>query len=159
MTNGTLCVCHVSSNIATIGHLAHRKGYLTLRGVSIEPYWRRIRRLRKKAGLSQPELFRAVEGVAWDTLRALEREPVDPVDGKRPSWRYPSADTLERIAGPLGVEVTDFPEYQLAVVRDLFDDRRIGIDAATANLSRFEEALEEALRARAARGPTPAGSR
>jgi transcriptional regulator with XRE-family HTH domain len=107
-----------------------------------EPYHERLRRLRREAGLSQPALFRVVEGVSLDTIRALERDPaVRPATG-RGRARYPSAATLAALATALGVAPEEFPEYRLAKARERLDERAVGLDAALATLDRVQDGLK-----------------
>jgi transcriptional regulator with XRE-family HTH domain len=104
---------------------------------SPEPYWQRIRRLREAAGLSQPALYRRTEDVGFDTLRALERPYHDQRNGVQSRSRYPSAQTLERVAEALGVDPSEFPEYRLARARERLDERQVGMDAALAALDEW----------------------
>jgi transcriptional regulator with XRE-family HTH domain len=112
------------------------------RVVPVEPYHQRLRRLRHARGLSQPQLYRLVEDVSFDTIRALERDPAQPTSSPRARSRYPSPQVLERIARALDVPPEEFPEYRLARARDLLDDREVGLDRAVATL----EAVERVLR-------------
>jgi transcriptional regulator with XRE-family HTH domain len=107
----------------------------------VEPYYRRLRRLRLERGLSQPALFRLVDGVSFDTMRALERDPERGGSGARSRHRRPSADTLERVARGLDVPPEEFPEYRLERARDLLDERVVGLDRALAALESVERAL------------------
>jgi transcriptional regulator with XRE-family HTH domain len=102
-----------------------------------EPYWVRIRRLRKAAGLSQPALYHRTEGVGFDTLRALERPYQDQRNGVQSRSRYPSADTLERVAEALEIDPSEFPEYRLARARERLDERHVGMNAALAALDEW----------------------
>lgn len=119
-----------------------------------QPYWRRIRQLRENAGLSQPQLYRHVEGLSLDMLRSLERDPDRPTpQGQRSRARYPSPETLEKVAAGLGVEPAIFPEYRLAKAREELDERVVGLDQANERLSRIVAALQQtAVERRATEG-------
>ena len=106
-----------------------------------EPYWVRLRRLRNARDLSQPQLYRLVDGVSLDMIRALERDPAKETTSPRPRSRYPSAATLERLCRALEVPPEEFPEYRLAQARDRLDDRIVGLDRAVAALERIEQQL------------------
>jgi transcriptional regulator with XRE-family HTH domain len=108
---------------------------------TVEPYWQRLRRLRHARDLSQPQLYRLVEGVSLDMIRALERDPEQATRSTRSRSRYPSAATLERIARALDVPPEEFPEYRLAQARDRLDDRLVGLDRALAALGPIEQQL------------------
>jgi transcriptional regulator with XRE-family HTH domain len=100
-----------------------------------EPYWVRIRRLRKEAGLSQPALFRrAPEGLSPGMIRSLEKPYVSERGGKLQPSRYPRPATFERISEALGVDPSVFPEYRLAKARERLDERKVGYDAALESL-------------------------
>ena len=114
----------------------------------VEPYYARLRRLRRERGLSRSNLLRLTGHIGIDTLIALEQTPEpDRPQGSGKS-RYPSAETLEDIAQALGVEPEEFPEYRLAKAREELDDRIVGLDRALATLS----ALQAAQRQRADQG-------
>ncbi len=106
-----------------------------------EPYWVRLRRLRHARDLSQPQLYRLVDGVSLDMIRALERDPQQVTTSRRSRSRYPSAATLERLCRALGVPAEEFPEYRLAQARDRLDDRLVGLDRAVAALEPIEQQL------------------
>jgi transcriptional regulator with XRE-family HTH domain len=109
--------------------------------VPVEPYFVRLRRLREARELSQPKLYRLVDGVSLDMIRALERDPARPTTSPRSRSRYPSAATLERICRALDVPPEEFPEYRLSKARDRLDDRVAGLDRAVAALEPIEHAL------------------
>lgn len=103
------------------------------------PYWQRLRRLRRDRGLSQPKLYRSVEDLSLDTIRALERDPSSAGDDQRRGRaRYPSTETLEKLAAALDVDPATFPEYRLAKARELLDERAVGLDEALATLELSE---------------------
>ena len=107
-----------------------------------EPYWLRLRRMRLDAGLSQEALFKRSDGISYETLRALERDPSQPVpSGSRSRARYPSPEMLERAAEALGVDPSVFAEYRLAKAREELDERVAGLDKAVDNLDRVVSAL------------------
>lgn len=118
--------------------------------VAPEPYWEKIRRLRTQAGLSQPALYRE-SGVSIGTIRGLEKPYEDQRGGAPNSARYPSADTLERLAEALGVEADAFAEYRLAKARELLDERQVGLEEATAHLDRITAALRTVVAQRVAK--------
>jgi transcriptional regulator with XRE-family HTH domain len=109
--------------------------------VPVEPYWQRIRRLRQARGLSQPQLYRLVDDVSMDMIRALERDPEKPTTAVRSPSRYPSAATLANLARALEVPPEEFPEYRLALARDRLDDRIVGLEQAMATLAAVERQL------------------
>lgn len=131
--------CHSSTGAATLCPLDNAGVPDVLDGVVAppEPYWERLRRLRTKAGLSQPQLYRLVEGVGFDTIRAAERPYVDQRDGRRSAARYPSADMLEKLSEALGVHPSEFPEYRLAKARQMLDERAVGLEQALATLEQI----------------------
>jgi transcriptional regulator with XRE-family HTH domain len=110
--------------------------------VAAEPYYERLPRLRREAGLSQPALFRAADGVSLDTIRALERDPSVRSAAGRGRARYPSAATLAALAKALGVAPDEFPEYRLAQARAQLDERVAGLDRALAALERVQAGLK-----------------
>lgn len=125
------------------------------------PYWERLVLLREAAGLSQPVLYRHVE-VGFDTVRALEQPYEDQRDGRRSRARYPSAETLEKLAAALNVEPATFPEYKLARARALLDEREVGLEAALSCLEAFDAAqqrLAEEATANEAQPREPTGQR
>jgi transcriptional regulator with XRE-family HTH domain len=100
-----------------------------------------IRRLRIKRGWSQ-------ETLAFEVRR---RSAVSPTAGaigqiERGVTR-PRPETIEGIAQALEVAPADFPEYRLAAVRRLFDERAAGLEQAIANLEFFERAFRYPLEA------------
>ena len=107
----------------------------SIRLVPTEPYYERLRRLRNERGLSQPELFKRVDGVSIDSIRILERSP-----DRVARVRYPSAKTLAALAEGLDVPPEEFPEYELARARELLDERVVGLDVALENLRRWQAA-------------------
>lgn len=110
--------------------------------VPVEPYFLRLRRLRKARGLSQPKLYRITEGVSLDMIRALERDPATALGtSSRSRHRYPSPETLARLAQALDVPPEEFPEYRLARARERLDDRLVGLDQAMATLEPIERSL------------------
>lgn len=122
----------------------------------------RLRGLRNRAGLSQPELFRRVEGVGFDTIKGIEVAP------PHQRHRYPSGKVLEALAEVLPIEDGELPELELARVRDLFNERVVGLEAAIANLEACPDvrrlldprratvrAAEEAARLREQRSGSP----
>lgn len=112
--------------------------------VALEPYYKRIRSLRRKHGLSQPDLFRLTQGIGFDTLRAYELKP-RPGNGARPRWRYPSPAALKIIAEAMGEDPSVFPEYQLAQARRLLDEREVGLPAALALLAEIQRSGVELI--------------
>lgn len=113
-----------------------------MRGVvPAEPYHQRLRRLRRERGLSQPQLYRLAEGVSFDMIRAMERDPARATSSSRPPSRAPSADMLARVSRALGVPPEEFPEYRLAQARRALDPRAVGLDRALAALQRVERDL------------------
>lgn len=143
-TNGTQALVPAQVTHGTDGQLADNARHGSLRAVTEEPYWKRIPALRHARGLSQAELFRRAQGVGFDTIRALEQDPSrDRPDGKRSRARYPSARTIEALAGALDVDPSEFPEYRLARARDLLDERirEDGLDGALVTLAHITDAL------------------
>lgn len=131
------------------------------------PYWVRLRALREERGVSQAELFRRTRGVGFDTIRALEQDPARPAaEGRRSRARYPSPETLEAISEGLGVDPSVFPEYRLAKLRELLDERVLpgGLDEAwehylefvTALRTRSTQSAKEIERTANTDGPLPA---
>lgn len=57
---------------------------------------------------------------------------------------------MEAMANALGVDPTEFAEYRLANARALLDEREVGLDQALDVLTRIEDALASAPRARRA---------
>lgn len=103
-----------------------------------EPYFLRIKRLREEQGLSQDELFRrAGPGVGHEMVRRVQRDPAQH-GGTSAGARYPSPKVLESIAQGLGVPATEFPEYRLARARAGLDERVVGLEAALANLAKYD---------------------
>jgi transcriptional regulator with XRE-family HTH domain len=140
----------------TFGRYGGGVVHAVLRTVVVpEPYWERLRRLRRQAGLSQPALYRQVEDVGFDTIRALEQPYEESRDGKRSRSRYPSADTLEKISAALNVDAATFPEYRLAKARQMLDERTVGIGQALANLAQFVSGLDALAAERLASGAEP----
>lgn len=123
------------------------------------PYWERLPLLRQAIGLSQPKLYR-VASLSFDTIRALEQPYEDQRNGTRSRARYPSAETLERIAAALDVEPATFPEYRLARARALLDEREQGLDAALRTLEAFDRSQQQQVeQASASEAQPPAPSR
>lgn len=147
-TNGTQTLVPASNARCTAGQLADTARTDSLRTVTdADPYWKRIPALRHARGLSQAELFRRTKGVGFDTIRALEQDPSrDREDGKRSRARYPSASTIEALAGALEVDPSEFPEYRLARARALLDERvrEDGLEGALATLTQITDALRTA---------------
>lgn len=104
--------------------------------VASEPYYQRVKRLREAAGLSQPELFRRSPGTGWETIRAIERPPA------HERGRYPTPKTLAAVAEGLGVQPEEFPEYRLAVARELLDERQVGLEGALEALAILHDGLQ-----------------
>lgn len=89
--------------------------------------------LRGEAGLSQDDL--AYEARRYGAPSTLTGSWISQLrSGKRPL----APDILRGIAGALGVEPERFAEYRLAMARQLFDEREIGLEEATANLTGLE---------------------
>jgi transcriptional regulator with XRE-family HTH domain len=148
VTDCTSTWCCVSSPYVTDGQLWPAAGQRYMRHVATtEPYYKRVRRLREAAGLSQPELFRRTPDAAWETVRAIEREP------KSDRARYPTPKTIAAVANGLGVDPEEFPEYQLAMARHLLDERAVGLEGALEALAMFQEG--QRLHAERTFGPTP----
>lgn len=103
-----------------------------------EPFHSRLKRLREERGLSQPALFRAVDGVSFSTIVSLEQDPTRATNGARGRARYPSPETIEALAPALGVQPEEFPEYRLAMARRLLDERAVGLERALETLGLLE---------------------
>jgi transcriptional regulator with XRE-family HTH domain len=119
------------------------------------PYWTRLKQLRKRAGLSQPELYRD-SGVSFGMIRALETPYRDEKNGATNRSRYPTVEVLEKLSAALGVEPATFPEYRLARARELLDERAHGLEEALRCLDAFDAAqrrLAEEATASAAQPP------
>lgn len=106
-----------------------------------KPYWEKLRRFREEAGLSQPELYR-LSGVSIGTIRALEQPYEKQRAGVPSRTRYPSIETLERLAEALEVSPAEFAEYRLARARELLDERARGLDEALRCLEAFDSAQQ-----------------
>lgn len=102
------------------------------------PIHERLRAMRTERGLSQPALFKLIDGVSFETLRGLEAPPGNS------KHRYPSPRVLAAVAAALGEPPDVFPEYRLALARQQLDEREVGLDQALATLTRFETALQTA---------------
>lgn len=121
--------------------MAHTEG-------ATERYWERFTRIKRAKGLSWTQLVRAAEKASTSTFRAFAAEP--PEDGSPGRWRYPTAATIADVARALGVEPEEFPEYRLAMAREMLDERVVGLDQALATLTQFETALQERAARRSA---------
>lgn len=118
-------------------------GVMCAMASDVEPYYERLKRLRQARGWTQLQLRDRVKpALEYDQVRALELKPGDPArGGRRPRWRYPSAEALEVLAGALGVDPSEFPEYRLAKARQLLDEREHGLVDALATLTQITDAL------------------
>lgn len=104
----------------------------SVRHHEVRPFHVVLEELRDEAGLSQENLaFEArayvEDGLTTSTVNKLEL-----------GHRHPTIRTMEALAKALGVEPDLFAEYRLALVRRLFDEREIGLDAALAHLAALE---------------------
>ncbi len=98
---------------------------------------KRLLRLRTEAGLSQEALaFRA-----WDAGRKISAGAIGQFER---GITRPTPETIEALAGALGVEPEVFAEYRLAQMRRLFDEREVGLELAVRNLGALAALLEQA---------------
>lgn len=103
-----------------------------------EPFAERLRRLAREHGTSLERIFNE----AYDP----ETRGTSPAQMKKimRGEREVKPHTIEAIATALGVAPDEFPEYRLALARQLLDEREVGLDQALATLTRFETALQTA---------------
>ncbi len=121
-----------------------------------EPIGAVIRRLRIDRGWSQ-------EALAFEVRSQSGASPTAGAIGQiERGVTRPRPETLEGITRALDLAATEVPEYRLAIVRRLFDERAVGLDQAIANLNAFEQAfdypLDSAGRERSATIRRPRGS-
>lgn len=88
-----------------------------------------------RGDMSRSRLSRATAsyngiGVSEETIKALEA-------GK---WSA-TPETLRAIAHGLGIEPERFPQYRLALLRQQFDEREVGLDEAISNLADLDAVL------------------
>jgi transcriptional regulator with XRE-family HTH domain len=119
----------------------------------LEPFADRVRRLAKAKGWS----LERVANEAWDpevpgTSANLLRKVMRGERQLKPVL-------VEAVAGALSVPPEEFPEYRLAVARELLDERERGLESALETLSQIEVALRGApARRMATRAARTAGS-
>lgn len=107
-------------------------------GSPARPWFELMDDLRAKTGLTQDDVaFEARQHGAPSTftgswISQLRR-------GSRPL----AVDVLQGIAGALGVEPEHFAEYRLARIRQLFDEREIGLKEAIRNLTALESLVAD----------------
>lgn len=103
---------------------------MTDTATTFEPFYERIQRMKAERGFTWDTFLLAAKGeVSLETLRRVAKHPAV---GKEA--RYPSARVLEIVARALEIPATDFPEYELAKFREMFDERIVGLEAAMTNL-------------------------
>lgn len=113
---------------------------------TVEPYWERFARIKREKGLTWDDLIRESrdDRVSLGTFRAFAIPPSDDENGKRSRGRYPSPETIAKVARALGVEPEEFPEYRLARAREKLDERSpFGLESALEFLAIFDEALNQ----------------
>jgi transcriptional regulator with XRE-family HTH domain len=100
------------------------------------PFGERLRAMRRAKGVSLENFAFEVRryaknaGGTFSHIGKLER-----------GLLYPTPEMLEAIAKALEVEPEVFPEYRLAKLRELFDERIVTLDEAMENARELSEAL------------------
>jgi transcriptional regulator with XRE-family HTH domain len=107
---------------------------LVVDAADAEPFASALRRLREDRGWSRERLSH--EAFAIDAKGSSVAQIVAIESGKR----HPSEETMASLSEALDVDPMLFPEYRLARVRGLLDERRVGLEAALENLRRLEAA-------------------
>jgi transcriptional regulator with XRE-family HTH domain len=119
-----------------------------------EPIGSAIRRLRLQRNWSQ-------ETLAFEVRRHHQSAPTAGAIGQiERGVVRPTERTIKGIAAALGIAPARFAEYRLAAIRRLFDENKVGLERAAANLAHFEHAFGNPARSTStAIRPKPARKR
>jgi hypothetical protein len=126
---------------------------------TMEDFGARTKRLAAERGISLNQLG----NLAWAT--DIPGTSPDSFKKARRGEVRPNRALIEGVAGVLRVEPTEFPEYRLALMRQILDEREVGLDVAMKNHETIEGALSEPalmglglVAAPAAQGDQPSSS-